>query len=330
MSGPSARLGSAWNQFWFEPQETSTLAVFRIAFGLLATGWTLSLLPNLFAFFGPAGVLPAYPQSGPGAWGLLALSNSEPFVVLVFGMTLLGSLALTVGLRSRIAAVVVFLGILAFTRRNPLVGNSADELMCTLALLCALAPSGAALSLDRLRAAPGRFWEFPARSPWALRLIQIQLSVVYLSAVFQKVEGELWRNGTAVSYALRIIDIHRFATPEFLTNSLVLSGLLTYGTLALELALGVLVWNRTARPWVMALGISMHIGIDLSILVGFFSFAMIVAYIAFVPAETASSRIIGIRDWFVRRRVDRRRTRAAALREQDPRAAARSPLTGPG
>jgi hypothetical protein len=113
------------------------------------------------------------------------------------------------------------------------------------------------------------------------------------------------------------MDIHRFATPEFLTNSLVLSGLLTYGTLALELALGVLVWNRTARPWVMALGISMHVGIDLSILVGFFSVAMIVAYIAFVPAETASSRITDIRDWFVRRRVNRRHTRAVVLGERD-------------
>jgi hypothetical protein len=318
VSGPFARLGSGWNQFWFAPQETSTLAVFRIAFGLLATFWTLSLLPNLFDFYGPAGILPAYPQSGPGAWGVLALSNSEAFVVLVFAMTLLGSLALTVGLRTRFAAVVVYLGILAFARRNPLVGNSGDELMCTLALLCALAPSGAALSLDRLRTAPGRFWQFPSYSPWALRMIQIQLSVIYLSAVWQKVEGDLWRNGTAVSYALRIMDIHRFATPEFLTDSIVLSELLTYGTLALEASLGILVWNRAARPWVLALGISMHVGIDLFILVGFFSFAMIVSYIAFISPQAASRRIIALRDRFIEGRVSGRHRLATPRREPPP------------
>ena len=27
---------SAWNSFWFDPVSTSTLAVFRIAFGLIA------------------------------------------------------------------------------------------------------------------------------------------------------------------------------------------------------------------------------------------------------------------------------------------------------
>ena len=83
-----------------------------------------------------------------------------------------------------------------------------------------------------------------------------------------------------------------------------LSELLTFGTLALEASLGILVWNRVARPWVLALGVSMHLGIDFFVLVGFFSFAMIVAYIAFVPAETASRRIIALRDWFVGRWMD--------------------------
>jgi hypothetical protein len=224
--------------------------------------------------------------------------------VVVFAATLLGSLALTVGLHTRWAAVVVYLGILAFERRNPLVVNSGDQLIGNLALFCALAPSGVALSLDRWRAAPGRFWEFPARAPWALRLIQIQISVVYLSAVWQKVEGELWRNGTAVSYALRITDIHRFPTPDVVTQSVVVSELLTFGTLALEASLGILVWTRIARPWVLGMGISMHVGIDLWILVGFFSSAMIVSYIAFVPAETSSRRILTIRDRFMGRRRD--------------------------
>jgi hypothetical protein len=329
MSGPFERIGAGWTRFWFEPQGTSTLALFRIAFGLVATFWTLSLAPNLFAFYGPDGIMPAYPRDGLGAWGVLAISNSQPFVVLVFAATLLASLALTVGLRTRVAAVVVYLGILAFDRRNPLVGNSGDALIGNLALFCALAPSGVALSLDRLRAAPGRFWEFPARAPWALRLIQIQLSVVYLSAVWQKVQGELWRNGTAVSFALRITDIHRLATPEFLTHSVVMSEFLTFGTLALEAALGILIWNRAARPWIVTMGILMHIGIDLSLLVGFFSFAMIVCYITFIPADTARRRVIATREWCELMMIRKcRRGRRGFHWQQSRQSAAAQPVPG--
>jgi hypothetical protein len=54
---------------------------------------------------------------------------------------------------------------------------------------------------------------------------------------------------------------------------------------------------------VLALGILMHLGIDFSLLVGFFSFAIIVSYIAFIPPETASQRIIALRHWLTERRM---------------------------
>ena len=304
LATPFTRLGAGWTRFWFQPQQTSTLGLFRIAYGVLVTLWTLSLVPNLFAFFGNDGVLPQYPKDG--AWGLLELSTSTPLLIVVFVALLTGAVALTVGFHSRIAAVVVWVGVLSFAHRNPLVGNSGDELIGNVALFLTLAPSGTSLSLDRLRSVGrDRFWEFPARAPWALRLVQIQLSVVYLSAVWDKVQGEMWRNGTAVSYALRIADVGRIPTPGFMTHSVIVSEMMTYGALALELSLGILVWNRVARPWVLTLGIIMHLGIDFSILVGFFSFMMIVCYLSFVPDQTASRRIIQVRDWYLRRREAR-------------------------
>lgn len=301
MSKRFAGLISGWDRFWFVPQQTSTLAIFRIAFGLVATGWTVSLIPTLFAFFGPESILPNQPPEAPGVWWLLDITTSQTAIMVLFVATLAGSLALTVGLHTRLAAVVVFVGILSFERANPMVGNSGDGLLRNLALFCALAPCGAALSLDRLRTATGHFWEFPARAPWALRLIQIQLSVVYLATVWNKVQGDHWRDGTAVSYALRIYDIQRFPSPSWVTDSVILSEILTFGTLALELGLAVLVWNRIARPWVLSLGVMLHLMIEYSILVGFFSLAIFTAYLAFLPPETVSRRILAIRNRFGRR-----------------------------
>ena len=45
------RLGPAWQRFWFEPEATSTLALVRIAFGLVVLVWTLTLIRDADAFF---------------------------------------------------------------------------------------------------------------------------------------------------------------------------------------------------------------------------------------------------------------------------------------
>lgn len=295
MSRSMSRFIAGWNRFWFTPRSTAPLAVFRIVFGLVAILWTASLLPNLFMLFGPDGILP-HPKAHPGSWGVLFVWTDRPAITVLVAVTLAGAIALTVGFRTRIAAVVVFLGILSFNRDNPMALNSGDDLLRILALYCVLAPSGAALSLDRLRTDPDRFWEFPARAPWALRLIQIQLSVVYLSAVANKLRGDQWRDGTAVSYALRIEDMHRFAIPAFITHSVTTVEILTYGALAVELAIGLLVWNRLARPWVLGLGVVLHLSIEYSIEVGFFSWTILIAYLAFMPPDTASRYILAIRD----------------------------------
>jgi hypothetical protein len=288
---------SAWQRFWFEPQETSSLALFRIAFGLLATAWTLTLIPDLSAFFGPAGILPDNTAHSIEQWGLLDLSNSPHLLIAVFAATLASAIAVTIGLFTRVSAVVLWLGIVSLEHRDALVTNSGDGVVRMLAFFCMLAPAGAALSIDRIRKSDsGDFWEFPKRSPWALRLIQIQISVGYLAAVWDKVHTAMWTNGTAVSYALRMDDVHRLATPAFVTQSVILVNILTYGTLALEFALGILVWNRRARPWVLAMGVCLHLSIDSSILIGFFSFAMVTSYLSFVPPETATKFILSARD----------------------------------
>ena len=305
MTGLADRLLKAWQRFWFVPQQTSTLAVFRIAFGLLATVWTATQGPNILAFYGPHGILPETPNSGTGAWGLLDVSDSSAAVVVVFVLTLTASVALTLGLFTRLAAFLVFAGVVTFEHRNMLVTNSGDGLIRNLAFFTVLTPSGEALSLDRLRKKPENFWEFPARAPWGLRLIQIQLSVGYLSAVWHKAGNSLWREGTAVSYSLRMQDIHHLPTPAFITHSVVLTEILTYGTLASEFALGVLIWNRVARPYVLVIGVALHLSIDLSIMVGFFSYAVLTAYLAFITPETSARRIVTTRD-FLRRRFRRR------------------------
>lgn len=302
----TSRLVAAWSHFWFQPIETSTVALFRVALGLLALGYTLSLAPVLFAFYSDDGILPAQPTySGTLAWGMLGFFPSDAAVVVFYFLLLVGTIALLLGFRARLAALVVFVCLISFGRRDPWVLNSGDLLVQVLAFYMLFMPSGTAFSVDRWLAEPKRFWEFPARAIWPLRLLQVQVSILYLAAVWAKVRGVTWNDGTAVSYAFRIEDIARFPVPGFVTDSLVLANLLTYGTLAVELSIGILVWNRVLRPWVLFLGIGLHLGIDYAVRVGFFSYAVLVAYIAFIPPERASSLILATRDRFTRLTVPR-------------------------
>ena len=287
-------IAEGWTRFWFEPQPTSTLGVVRIAFGIVVLGWTVSLAPDLKTFFGRSGLVPFQPSV---QWWFDPLNSfrSDAALYALYAVLLVGAICLLVGFYSRIASIVVFLGVLTLERRNPYIFNSGDLLVRNLAFYLMLAPTGVALSLDRWRKAKDRFWEFPARPPWGLRLIQIQLAATYAATVWAKVQGTTWNNGTAVSFALRLEDLQRFHVPGFITHSIVASNIMTLGTLALEASLAILVWNRKARPYVLLLGVLMHVAIAINIMVGFFTMAILTAYLAFIPPDTMARVIERVR-----------------------------------
>ncbi len=215
---------------------------------------------------------------------------------------LAASLCLIVGFRTRLASVLVFVGVVSFEHRTPSIFNSGDGLLRNVLFFLMLAPAGASLSVDRLRQARDRFWEFPSRAPWALRLIQIQISVVYISSVWLKLHGPDWRNGTAVSYAARLQDFQRFVLPHALTHSLLFSSVMTYCTLAIELMIGILVWNRAARPLVLGLGVSLHFGLGFDLRLGFFSEIMVASYLAFLSPAMGERVVLAVRALVGRRR----------------------------
>jgi uncharacterized membrane protein YphA (DoxX/SURF4 family) len=279
-----SRAWAAWERFWFEPRSVAPLVLIRIAFGLLVVLWALSVLPDAKAFFGSSGVLAKAPGRD-GAWSVLDLWSSDTAAVILVVLLVAGGLCLMIGLWSRLAAAVVFVAFVSLGNRNPFVGNAGDGLLRILSLYVLLAPVGAAFSVDALRRGRGLL-DFPRRPAWPLRLIQIQLSLIYIGTVWAKLRGHDWPDGTAVAYAFRLDDLARFPVPD-LGASLLLTHVLTYGVLVLEASLGVLVWVRRLRPWVLLAGVCLHLGIEYRLRVGFFSWAILVTYLAFVPSEVA-------------------------------------------
>ncbi len=307
LPGRAARAAAdGWERFWFTPATANTLALVRILYGLTLIGWTGSMLPSLRTFYleSPHGLLtPALARAG--GWSLFTWFPGTASIHLGFAVLLVAAVCLTVGFFPTPAAAVAWVLIVSFEHRNPYLLNSGDFIVRDLALLLALCPSGTALSVDRWRKVGGeRFWTSPSVPQWGLRLIQIQASLVYFFSFWDK-SGLAWRNGSAVSTAWRLTDLQRFVVPASLQHDLWLSTLVGWGTLAVELSLAVLVWNRRWRWWALAGGVVLHLVIDATLLVGFFSWAMISALSSFVWPETSDRWVAWIRDRVVARRAPR-------------------------
>lgn len=285
------RRPGAWERFWFTPQSVAPLVALRIVLGLLVTLWGLSVVPDATALLGPDGVLPDLPREGL-AVGLLHLWRTDLAALVVCAALVPAGLALALGLAARVSALASWLLLLSIARRNPGMINSGDVLLRTAVLFLACSPAGRSWSLDRWlgvrrgRVPRERRWDFVEGSPWALRLLQLQLSLVYLWSGLEKVRGEAWMDGSAMSLVWRVPEATRLAVPLWAYDSLLVSNVATLGTIIIELALAALVWNRRARPVVLALGVVLHAAIEVTMAVGFFSSTIVACYLAFVePAR---------------------------------------------
>lgn len=261
-------------QWAFDPVDPAPMAALRIACGLLVLGWTLSLLPDARAFLSDEGLTSAPLRPGSGWW---AVSLPSPYGVLA-ALGLAAAL-LTLGWHTRVTSLVVAVLLVVVQRRDVYVLNSGDLLLRELALFVALMPAGECWSLDARRRGTR------LRAPWGLRLLQLQVSAVYLFSVLAKLHGTSWQDGSAVGRALQLEDLQRFVVPFPVATSVTVSALLTYGTLVVEAFLVVGLWLPRARWWAMGAGVSIHLGIEATLLIGWFSLTVIACYLAFVPAE---------------------------------------------
>lgn len=288
-----------WNRFFFEPESPLPIAVYRILLGLLLVANHLLLLPDLETWFGENGMLsPKTAWNVPGGQGLNLfqwLGNSDAAVWTVYWLALLSAMALAAGLATRLSAILAFLTLVTLHHRNPVLLNSGDSFLRIAMFFVMFSHAGAALSVDRWfrvkrgKEHPGRI---EPRAPWAMRLIQLQLAFLYFYAFVWKMMGSLWVQGTAVYYTSRLPEFWRFPLPYVFEHMWTIK-IWTWATLVIEFSMGVLVWVRELRYWVLLAGVLLHLGIDYTMNIPLFGPTMIAAYITFVEPR----RIQQALDW---------------------------------
>ena len=275
-----------WDAFFFAPQSTSPMTLVRVAWGAATAIWALSLLPDIDPFFTKGDLL--YERSlQAGSWNVLPHLGWDHAALATCLLLLVASLLTMVGFRTRLSSALAVLSLIVLQRANTVIFNSGDLLLRQVGIAVLLAPCGVRWSVD---AAVARRRGRPLnrqRAPFAMRLLQLELAIGYLLSAWTKARGDTWHNGTAIALSLRIEDLQRYVAPEWLFEQSVLLNLFTWAALAFEATFVFLVWPRRQRLWVLGAGVLLHLGIDVFLDIGFFSLAVYIAYLAFLPTELA-------------------------------------------
>jgi hypothetical protein len=117
------------------------------------------------------------------------------------------------------------------------------------------------------------------------RLILVHVAAVIAMWGLAKLRGVAWWTGQAVWYLLaqthsRPLDLTALRDYPLLVN------FWTHAIVYYELAVPVLVWNRLARPIVLAVGAILWLWVILATGLLLFGLTMTVATLAFIPAST--------------------------------------------
>lgn len=274
-----------WSSAWSAAIPPHSYALLRIALGAMGLLSLAGLTP--VDMFWPLDGLSALPSDGgPRAWlyshGLGTTTGWVLFLGLIAVFT-----AITIGLRSNAAVLAGFVGLVGQDRWNHIPLSSAHQVMIVLLFCLAWADSGRVWSLDARRSNLTRQGDAGRVPIWPLQLMRCQIALIYFSSGLWKISYPMWRDGSAVHWALSLNAFHRLPWPVPVDWAPFIA-FLTWGTVLFELLFPVLVFFRATRGPMLLAGIGLHVGLWATLELGPFSYIMIASYIAFLdPAYTA-------------------------------------------
>jgi len=294
-----SRAVSAWQAFFHRPCDARVCAAIRILFATLVLVYFAVLYPDLNHWFTADGVLPAAASrdvTSPSHWSILwPLPDTPEAVRICFWIAVTQTALLGLGLLPRLQALCVFLWLVSFQVRNTLITDGEDDVFKMIAFCMIWIPSGHCWSLDALLR---RWWaggnesgstnvaKYEAFPGWGLRLLQIEMAMVFLSAGLSKLAGDAWLNGTALYYVARLDDFFgRFPVPDWPFDTPWVVALLTWSVPLIEIAVPLLIWFRETRRACLVLVLLFHLANEWTMHLFLFHWIMLCGWLAFVTAD---------------------------------------------
>ncbi len=275
----------AYDRFLFASCAPETCVVLRILFALLMLVYTVVWMRDGSFWFSDEGVLSVRSAQAllhECQWSLFFwVAGSPELVQFGLWMLLIHSVCLLLGCYSRVQAACIFFWLVSFQHRNPVICDGEDAVFRLFAFFFIFLPLDHTLSLSNRR--PALAPQAGRARAWGLRLIQIEMSLIYLSAAWCKYLGAPWRDGSALYYVYQMPDLFgRGPLPAWLLESEPLTRLATWSVIAIEALLPLGLWWRRTRTLAVFVGFGLHLTIEYSMHLFLFQWIMMVGLLSFV------------------------------------------------
>ncbi|GAA1986609.1 HTTM domain-containing protein [Catenulispora subtropica] len=286
-------------------------SLLRIGYGLLYLVFLLREFPNRDEIWGPGSPwTPALARElfGQTGWfSILTLSDSTWYFELCYFFALVTAALFALGWRTRLTSVLFALVVASFHGRSIYMSDGGDNLIELMAIYLMVTDCGRRWSLDARRR-PRRSAPTAQRQLVIARrmlstllhncgmfVIAAQVCVLYGAAGLYKVQGGLWRDGTALHYVLNLDLFQPWpALSAQVDSHLVFSAVAAYLTVLVQVAFPFAVFSRL-KYVVLCLLLTMHLGIAVLLGLPMFSGAMIIADAAFLSDSLITRAVAAAR-----------------------------------
>ena len=265
----------SFRQRLFAPVDIASIALFRVAFGLLML-W--DMLQYLLGGWLEGYLVPAFLFKYPGFdWVQRAAPGTMRLIVLAMAVA---ALLIALGLAYRVACAVFFLGHTYLLLLDTALYQNHLYLISTLAFLMILVPANGALSLDARRNKQLRSATLPA---WCLWLLRFQLGIPYFYGGLAKLNSDWLLRAQPMRLWLNEGAAERLGLP-FLREAWVAYGISWGGMVFDLLIVPALLWRRTRIP-ALVLAVLFHLTNSGLFSIGVFPWLMIAALGLYFPPD---------------------------------------------
>lgn len=273
-------------QFFTQPISPIPLGIYRITIGLFGMIQAALLFPDWVNFFGREGYIQweiskalnhAWHIHISDVYGWVESTGmlDTDFVIVFFWIYMISLAGLTLGWYTRVWGILSWACHYVIMSSLPTFTYGVDIFLHISLFYMMVMPVGKALSLDvrQGRTSPLPDWT----STLAIRVFQIHLCLVYISAGYEKMLYANWWEGNVLWRAIAQPDFRQF-NMDWLAYYPLVPMVLSWFTMFIETFYFIGMWIKQVRVyWLLAI-IGLHVGIG--IFVGLYLFSLMMIFLS--------------------------------------------------
>ena len=247
----------------------------RIGYGIAGVAYYIVNYGDRGYLWGPDGVYPfgTFKDSiiRP-AFSIYEVSESRAIFEGLFHLGLVVALLFGLGIGGRAMTAVHYIFLVSLYMRNPALLDGGDNLAYLVLLYLIPVNTTSVLAVRSRIPAPAAPRLSTLLHNVGLMFIGAQLCFVYLASGMYKIQGQYWRDGTALYYILRVPEFSWPIVTDYLVKLSWFITFATYATVFFQLLFPALIIRRETRALAVLCGVIFHLSIAL--LMGLTTFSL--------------------------------------------------------